>query len=29
MVINFAGNNKTYLDLHVKCLIFVPDFNQI
>jgi len=29
MVISVAGNNKTYLDLRVKCLIFLPDFNQI
>jgi hypothetical protein len=24
-----AGNNKTYLGLHVKWLIFLSDFNQI
>jgi len=29
MVISVAGNNKTYLDLHVECLIFLYDFNQI
>ena len=24
-----AGNNKTYLDVRVKCPIFFSDFNQI
>jgi len=24
-----AGNNKMYLSLKVKCLIFLPNFNQI
>jgi hypothetical protein len=26
---NVANNNQTYLVLHVKCPIFLPDFNQI
>ena len=26
---NVAGNDQTYLDLQVKCPIFLPDFNQI
>jgi len=26
---NVAGNNKTHLDLHVKCPILLSDFNQI
>jgi hypothetical protein len=28
-IIYVAGNNKTYLSLHVKYQIFLPDFNQI
>ena len=27
--IYFAGKNKTSLDIHVKCLIVLPHFNQI
>jgi len=27
--INVTGNNKTYLKLHVKCPIFLFDFNPI
>jgi hypothetical protein len=26
---NDTGNNKTYLGLHVTCLLFLPYFNQI
>lgn len=26
---SFASNNKIYVRLHVKCLIFLPDCNQI
>jgi hypothetical protein len=29
MVISVAGNNKTYSDLHLECLIFLSDFSQI
>ena len=28
-IFNVAGNNKRYLDLHVKCPILLSDFNQI
>jgi hypothetical protein len=27
LVIYIAGNNKTFLGLHVKCPIFLSDFN--
>lgn len=27
--LNVPGNNKTYLDLHLKFLMLLPDFNQI
>jgi hypothetical protein len=27
--INVAGNDETYLGLHIKCLIFLPDFDEI
>ena len=27
--VHVAGNNKTYLCLHVKCLMLLADFNQI
>jgi hypothetical protein len=26
---NIAGNNKIYFGVHVKCPMFLPDFNQI
>jgi hypothetical protein len=28
MAISVAGDNKTHVDLHVKCLMILPDFNQ-
>lgn len=28
MVINFAGDNKIYFGIHVKCQIFLPDLTK-